>query len=121
MQMRGQAIMSDDRATKLEVEPRPDGADCDCNAERERRVAAFLVERLRDVDGVVRIYSHRAGGRIDFTVEVGDFWKEGPRHAAYDAFHVIRRRTWADDIDFRVFQDGTMPGPDTGSTVWFAA
>ncbi|MBD3292228.1 MAG: hypothetical protein GF393_04845 [Armatimonadia bacterium] len=113
--------MSDDRSTNVEVEPRPDPLDCGCNAERERRVAQFLVARLRDVDGITRIYSHRAGGRIDFNVEVDDFWEEGPRHAAYDAFRDIRRRTWADDTDFRVFQKDTMPGPDTSSTVWFGA
>lgn len=109
--------MSDETGTNVEVEPRPDPLDCGCNAERERRVAAFLVERLRDVDGVVRIYSHRVGGRMDFTVEVEDLWGESSSRAS-DAFYDLYGTPLGDGVDTHVFPDEPERKLGPENTIW---
>ncbi len=112
--------MSDEARPDIEVVERPETAapDCGCNAERERRVAAFLIERLKDVKGVARIYSTREGGSIDFTVEVADFWRADVRREVYDVFRRLRRTTLSDGVDFMLYQVNTMPRPGGSSTVW---
>lgn len=114
--------MNDEAAMKITVEERPGRGvrDCTCNADRERRVAVFLAERLRDVEGIVRIYSHRAGGRIDFTVEVDDLWGEASSRAS-EAFYDLYGSGLGTGVDTHVFPDqpGNEPAPE--NTIWLTA
>ncbi len=111
--------MSDETDANVEIEPRPDPLDCGSNVERERRVAQFLVERLSDVDGVTRIYFHRAGGRIDFTVEVEEFGGV-PMDAAHDAFYHLRREGISTGVDLlvREYAPERRLGPE--HTIWLS-
>lgn len=112
--------MADKARTKIEVEERqPDPLDCGCNAERERRVAAFLVDRLKDVEGIARIYSTREDGVIDISVEVEEFGSEA-MEAAHKAFYRIRRSPLADGVDMlvRLHRSERHLGPE--HTTWFS-
>lgn len=107
---------------KITVEERtPHGLrDCTCNADRERRIAAFLLERLRGVQGIVRIYSHRAGGRIDFTVEVDDLWGEASSQAS-EAFYDLYGSGLGTGVDTHVFPDLPDSEPAQENTIWLTA
>ncbi len=112
--------MAEHARTEIEEPPATDALNCGCNAERERRVAEFLLARLQDVEGVARIYSTREGGRIDFTVEVEDFWGNASVEAS-DAFYDLYERPLGVSVDTHVFplDRGHALGPET--TVWLEA
>jgi len=112
--------MAEHAHTQTEERSETDPLDCGCNAERERRVAAFLVARLKDVEGVARIYSTREGGRIDFTVEVEDFWGEASSTAS-EAFYDLYGGPLGLAVETHIFPLDHSHALGSETTIWLEA